>query len=150
MKKLIVLFALIAASQSAFAGVYYTGECVAKTINGTEIRVEVAGRPTSPKHVQSEKLSSEESLATFDGNTQDENGNIFQLVMKQTNRVVTEQTEIKDEDCFNRERATDVTTAVVQKVSKKIQETLGLKKGQKLVFVCFNETTYGSGYYCQN
>ncbi|QDK44776.1 hypothetical protein DOM22_06160 [Bdellovibrio sp. ZAP7] len=143
MKSVFVTLALLISANPVFAGgVYLTSNCTAYTIDGNQVKIGVAGRPMDAYRIESDKLSEEENLVTWDGIEKDEDGNIFNLVLKQTNRTKFEAKNYTEE-CFENEAEVTVEYAVVKKVSKKISQTLNIKKGQKLAFVCQSVVTYG-------
>lgn len=147
MKSVLLTLTLLMTANSAYARIYFDSGCTAYTIAGDEIKVSVTGRPTSPYRVDSDKLSQEENLVTWSGKEKDEDGNVFNLVLDQTNTTKFQEKN-GVEDCFEYESDVSINYAIVKKVSKKISDTLQIKKGQKLAFVCYNRVTYGPVGQC--
>lgn len=142
MKSVFVTMALLISTNSAFAGVYLTSNCTAYTMDGNQVTVGVAGRPLDAYRIESDKLSQEENLVAWDGKEKDEDGNVFNLVLKRSHHTKFEK-KTYTEDCFANEAEVTVDYAVVKKVSQKISQALNIKKGQKLAFVCQSVITYG-------
>ncbi|UYL07514.1 hypothetical protein B9G69_010705 [Bdellovibrio sp. SKB1291214] len=140
MKLVIAIMALLIGSQSAMAAhLYADDDCIAYTLNNSEIKISIANsRPANPHVLKFEmKDPNKMPFVNFIGATMgnDGDGSDTILTLKTLSSKITQKSSY-NEDGWEGWVELSVRVAKVTAVNAEVREQLGLVPGQKLTFIC--------------
>ena len=154
MKSVLISFAVLASTSSAFAmHAYGSDTCVAVTPQGRSITIELSNTgPLDPHRINSEglNLKIDEILWVNFGKADlgvDEPVKTAALSLEVTRESNLTSGKL-DDGCLQGERSTSVRLASVVNVGARAKELFDLKKGDKLAFSCYEDYQAPSGKHC--
>jgi hypothetical protein len=155
-KNLILAISVLTCASPALAmHAYSTDSCVAKTINGRTLAIELGNDEVSPHKINLETsgitdvktgeifwVNIDQSKESMDEPAKDSD-----LVLSVTSDEKTSSRKIND-GCFQGEATTSTRIATIARVSKRLESEMDLKKGETLHFSCYTDGQSPSGSSC--